>query len=300
MLATLGPLPREDGSWVYEVKWDGVRAVCSAAGGDLCIRSRSGRDITRSWPELAGLPAALGGRDAVLDGEMVAFDPDTGLPSFQVLQGRIHLASRYAIEAAAVDTPINLVLFDLLSLDGESLLARPYTERRAALEELPLGPGPWTVPAVHDDGAALLAATRERGLEGVVAKKRTSPYLPGRRVPFWVKVKNVQRVVLTIGGWLPGEGRRSDRFGAVVVGERLDDGTLRYAGRVGSGFDEAQLTDMRARLAALERPSSPFTGRQPPKETRYVAPVLRCDVEFLEWSRTRTLRAPVYKGLVEG
>ena len=133
MLATLGPLPREDGSWVYEVKWDGVRAVCSVAGGELRIRSRSGRDITRSWPELAGLPEALGGRDAVLDGEMVAFDPDTGLPSFQVLQGRIHLASRYAIEAAAVDTPVNLVLFDLLSLDGESLLARPYTERRAAL-----------------------------------------------------------------------------------------------------------------------------------------------------------------------
>jgi bifunctional non-homologous end joining protein LigD len=296
MLARTGGLPRDDGRWAYEIKWDGVRALGYVSGGRLRLASRNGRDITPRYPELRELGRALGSREAVLDGEVIAFGDD-GRPSFQRLQGRMHLTSDAAVRRLSAREPVTYVIFDLLFLDGRSLLELDYAQRRERLLSLGLKGPTWQTPAHHvGDGAALLEATRAQGLEGVIAKRLDCPYTPGRRSPGWVKVKNVRRTDVVIGGWLEGEGGRSGKLGALVVGY-LEDGELRYAGRVGTGFDERELGRVGALLAERARGESPFSGRQPPKLTHFVEPDLVCAVDFGEWTSARTLRHPVYKGI---
>jgi bifunctional non-homologous end joining protein LigD len=296
MLARTGPLPAEDGRWAYEIKWDGVRAIGFALGGRLRLTSRNGRDITPRYPELRELGRALGARDAVLDGEVVALD-DAGRPSFQRLQGRMHLTSEHAVRRLAEREPVTYVIFDLLFLDGHPLMALPYAERRERLLELGLNGTTWQTPAHHvGDGAALLEASRANGLEGVLAKRLDAPYTPGRRSQAWVKVKNVRRTDVVIGGWLPGEGNRSGRIGALLVGY-YEDGELRYAGRVGTGFTQKELDRLLDVLEPLARETSPFVGRQPPRAARFVEPRLVCTVDYGEWTHARTLRHPSYKGL---
>jgi bifunctional non-homologous end joining protein LigD len=296
MLARTGDLPPDDDRWAYEIKWDGVRAIGYAEGGRLRLASRNGRDITPRYPELRELGRALAGRDAVIDGEVVAFDAE-GRPSFQRLQSRMHLTSEHAVRRLSQSDPVAYIIFDLLWLDGHSLMALPYAERRERLLELGLNGATWQTPASHvGDGAALLAASAARGLEGIIAKRLDCPYTPGRRSTGWVKVKNVRETDVVIGGWLEGEGRRGGRLGALVVGF-YEDGELRYAGRVGSGFDEAELNRVGGILAPLARDDSPFTGRQPPGETHFVEPRLVARVAYGEWTQARTLRHPVYKGL---
>jgi bifunctional non-homologous end joining protein LigD len=296
MLARTGDLPKDDSKWAYEIKWDGVRGIAYVEGGRMRLEARSGRDITARYPELRELGRALAGREAVLDGEVVAFD-DAGRPSFQKLQGRMHLASEHTVRRLAQSDPVHYVVFDLLWLDGRSLTDLPYTERRERLVELGLEGPTWRTPANHvGDGAAMLEASRAQGLEGIIAKKLDCPYQPGRRTPWWVKVKNVRETDVVIGGWLPGEGRRSNQFGALVVGF-YEDGELKYAGRVGTGFDEAELNRLGRLFADHARDDSPFAGRQPPRETNFVDPVLIAHVGYGEWTQTRTLRHPRYLGL---
>jgi bifunctional non-homologous end joining protein LigD len=296
MLARLGELPPDDDRWAYEIKWDGVRAIGFVDGGRLRLASRAGRDITPRYPELRELGRELAGHEAVLDGEVVAFDGD-GRPSFQRLQSRMHLTSEHAVRRLSQSDPVAYILFDLLWLDGHSLMALPYTERRERLLELGLNGARWQTPANHvGDGAAMLAASRDSGLEGIIAKRLDSPYHSGRRSPGWVKVKNVRETDVVVGGWLEGEGGRSGRLGALVVGF-YEDGQLRYAGRVGSGFDDAELKRVGGLLEPLARADSPFEGRQPPRETHFVEPELVARVAYGEWTQARTLRHPVYKGL---
>jgi bifunctional non-homologous end joining protein LigD len=296
MLARIGTLPRDDDRWAYEIKWDGVRAIGYADGGRLRLASRNGRDITPRYPELRELGRALAGRQAVLDGEVVAFDEE-GRPSFQRLQGRMHLTSEHAVRRLSQSNPVAYMIFDLVWLDGRSLMELPYTERREQLLELGLQGPTWQTPASHvGDGAALLDASRARGLEGIIAKRLDSTYMPGRRSTAWVKVKNVRRTDVVVGGWLPGEGKRGGRLGALVIGY-YQDGALSYAGRVGTGFDEAELNRLGALLEPLARETSPFEGRQPPRETHFVEPQLVAAVDYGEWTNARTLRHPVYKGL---
>jgi bifunctional non-homologous end joining protein LigD len=296
MLARTGPLPPDDRRWAYEIKWDGVRAIGYVDGGRLRLASRNGRDITPRYPELRELGRALAGREAVLDGEVVAFDAE-GRPSFQRLQSRMHLTSDHAVRRLSASEPVAYIVFDLLWLDGRSLMGLPYAERRERLLELGVNGPTWQTPASHvGDGAALLAASRERGLEGIIAKRLDSPYTPGRRSTGWVKVKNVRETDVVVGGWREGEGRRGGRLGALVIGF-YEDGELRYAGRVGSGFDEAELKRVGGILEPLARDDSPFTGRQPPRETHFVEPALVARVAYGEWTQARTLRHPVYKGL---
>jgi bifunctional non-homologous end joining protein LigD len=298
MLATLGPLPPEDGRWAYEVKWDGIRAIGFAEGGRIRLCSRNGNDITKRYPELRDLGREIGSREAILDGEIVAFGED-GRPSFQKLQSRMNVASEHSIRRLAASAPVVYVLFDVLFLDGHSLLGAPYDERRAALTELALNGPAWQTPPHHtEDGAALLEASKRMGLEGVVAKRRDCPYTPGRRSPGWVKVKNTRREEFVIGGWLPGEGRRGGGLGALLVGTPVEGG-LRISGRVGTGFDDRELDRLRRLLAERETDTSPFTEGTPPKGARFVEPDLWCVVEFLELTQAGTLRAPSYKGLVE-
>jgi bifunctional non-homologous end joining protein LigD len=296
MLARTGDLPGDDDRWAYEIKWDGVRAIAYVDGGRLRLEARSGRDITPRYPELRELGRALAGREAVLDGEVVAFDTD-GRPSFQRLQSRMHLTSEHAVRRLSQSDPVHYMVFDLLWLDGHSLMDLPYSERRERLTELALAGPTWQTPAGHvGDGAALLEASRAQGLEGIIAKRLDSKYTPGRRTHSWVKVKNVRRTDVVIGGWLEGEGRRGGRLGALVVGYH-EDGALKYAGRVGTGFDEAELDRLGGLLAGLARDDSPFEGRQPPRETHFVDPVLVATVGYGEWTQTRTLRHPRYLGL---
>jgi bifunctional non-homologous end joining protein LigD len=296
MLATAGDLPPDDERWAYEIKWDGVRAIAYVQGGRLELRARSGRDISARYPELRPLAAALAGREAVLDGEVVAFDG--ARPSFQKLQGRMHLTSEHAVRRLARDDPVHYIAFDLLYLDGRSLMAQRYDERRAALAGLELSGPTWQAPAHHvGDGAALLELTRAQELEGVIAKRLDSPYLPGRRSSGWIKVRNICSTDVVIGGWLPGDGGRAGRLGSLVVGIPDDDGELRYAGRVGTGFTQAELVRLGGILDGLARTDSPFSGRQPPKQTRFVEPQLVARVDYSEQTQAGTLRQPSYKGL---
>ncbi len=297
MLARLGKLPRDETGWGFEVKWDGVRAIAFGEPGRLRLQSRNLKEITERYPEVRGLREALGSRAAILDGEIVAFDED-GRPSFERLQQRMHVVSEARVRRLASALPVVYVIFDLLYLDGEDLMGLPYEQRRKRLEALELGGPAWQTPAYHrQDGAALLDATRDQGLEGVVAKRLDSQYEPGRRSSGWIKVKNVHREDFVIGGWMPGEGNRVERIGALLVGEREGDGTLRYAGRVGTGFTAEMLDDLARRLAPLRRKDSPFAKGRVPKGARFVEPRLTAQVEYRERTQAGVLRAPSFKGL---
>ncbi len=295
--ASPGGLPADDDGWSYEIKWDGVRALAYSEPGRIRFESRNRNDITNAYPELKALNRALSSHRAILDGEIVAFD-EAGRPSFGRLQGRMHIASEAAARRRVKDTPVVYVVFDLLWLDGHSLMALPYEQRRARLQDLGLQGPHWQTPDhVVGNGAAVLAASLENGLEGVVAKRRDSAYLPGRRSPTWLKIKNVLREDVVVGGWLPGEGKRRERIGALLVGVP-DGGRLRYAGRVGTGFTEAELDRLAKTLEPRE--DSPFGGEpQPPRHAVFVEATRLAQVEFTEWTSDGMLRHPSYKGLRE-
>jgi bifunctional non-homologous end joining protein LigD len=296
-------LPPDERKWSFEVKWDGVRAIAYAQPGRLRLESRNLNDITSTYPEVRGLVAALGMHEAVLDGEIVAFDysdPAHPRPSFERLQSRINVSAPAAVRRLMRTTPVVYAIFDLLYLDGHSLMERHYSERRAALESLELSGPAWRVPAAHPgDGKRLLEATRGQGLEGIVAKRLDTRYEPGRRSGAWLKIKNTHRQEMVIGGWIPGEGRRTARIGALLMGVH-ENGRFRYAGRVGTGFTEKTLDDLRRRLEPLRRADSPFDNASKlPREAVFVEPRLVAEVEFREWTTERVMRAPSFKGLRE-
>jgi bifunctional non-homologous end joining protein LigD len=283
MLATPSEeLPRDGDQWVYEMKWDGYRAIVEIAGGAVRIVSRRGNDVTARYPELSGLPDALGGLDAVLDGELVVLD-EHGRPSFQAIQQH---------EAPAV-----LLIFDLLRLDGQDTMALPWTERRALLERLALDSERWqTSPSVVGDADRMRAAAVELGMEGVMAKRVDSPYRPGKRSADWRKVRFALRQELVIGGWLPGEGRLAGTIGSLLVGYHDGSGgALRYAGRVGSGLTDALRADLLTRLTP--RDASPFTNPPRVRDIAWVEPHLVAEVRFSEWTTDGVLRQPVFLGL---
>jgi bifunctional non-homologous end joining protein LigD len=302
MKATAGPLPTGEG-WTFEIKWDGMRAVTFIDGGTLRAQSVNLRDVTASWPELEGLPAALPAETAILDGELVATDDD-GNPSFSRLQQRMHLADPFEARRRSAAVPVTYVVFDLLHLDGHDLTALPLSDRRRLLEQL-LEPGPsWRLSPLHDDGEALVAAADQRGLEGVVAKRLDSTYDPGRRTRTWLKVKTRRRQEMVVGGWLAGEGGRSGRIGALLVGYHDaagDGGPLRYAGRVGTGFTEAELERLAGLFAPLTTDECPFEPPPPrpdlAKGATWLRPELVAELAFAEWTGDGKLRHPSYLGL---
>jgi bifunctional non-homologous end joining protein LigD len=296
MQARGGSLPRNEEAFGFEVKWDGIRAIAYCDHGHLTLQGRNFTDFTQRYPELRQLPRELGARRVVLDGEVVALD-ERGRPSFERLQSRMHLASDSAIRRRMKDLPATYVIFDLLYLDGHSTMSLAYEERRDLLARLELEGPSWRTPGYHPgEGAALLEATAAMGVEGVVAKRLDSSYEPGRRSQAWVKVKNVNDQDVVIGGWTPGAGGRGGHLGALAVGV-MEDGDLLYAGKVGTGFTEQTLALLKRELEPRRRDDSPFSGRQPPKGTVFVDPELVAAVEFREWTKSGTLRAPSFKGL---
>ena len=300
MLATAGGLPSDDRPWAYEMKWDGVRAIAFVEGGTVQLWSRTGREITHSYPELQELAAAAGAARAVLDGEVVAFGGGTW-PSFEALQQRINIASPAQIRLLAAQVPVTYLAFDLLCLDGRPLLDAPYTERRALLDGLGLNGRHCQTPPSFTDvaGADLVAVSKQHGLEGVVAKRRESRYEPGKRSSAWRKIKNVLRQEAVVGGWKPGEGVRAGLIGSLLIGVQGAAG-LEYAGHVGTGFSEETLAMLGQRLAPLRRESSPFAAPVPPEHARvaiWAEPRLVIEVAFGSWTSAGVMRAAAYKGL---
>ncbi|HKG39186.1 MAG TPA: DNA ligase D [Conexibacter sp.] len=296
--ADIAGLPGDDEHWGYEVKWDGIRALLWSDHGHVRIESRTQRDITKRYPELRALGRALGAHELLLDGELVAFD-EQGRPSFERLQSRMNAEGEAAIRRVVRAQPVHYMAFDLLHLDGRSLLELPYERRRELLERLGLEGPAWRTPRFHRGGGqALLDATREQGLEGIVAKRLDARYEPGRRSGAWRKLRNRRRQELVIGGWTAGEGRRSGRVGALLLGvHEQPGGPLRYAGRVGSGFSEAMLDELERRLEPLHRTRSPFASGSVPKGARFAAPQLLAEVEFSDWTHEGLVRQSVFKGL---
>jgi bifunctional non-homologous end joining protein LigD len=300
MKAVSGPLPPDDDQWAYEIKWDGMRILSFVDDeGGVRLRSSNAIDSTARYPELADLATPLAGHSAVLDGEVVAFD-DTGRPSFGLLQQRMHLTSPAEVARRAADVPIAYIIFDLLRLDGHDVCPLPYLERRRLLMDLVPEEGCWQVPGHRiGEGAALLEATKQRGLEGVMAKRIDSPYLPGKRSPAWRKVKARRRQEFVIGGWQPGEGGRAGRMGSLLVGY-YEDGHLRFAGKVGTGFTMHEL-DRLGRLlderAIDDCPFEPLPPRPVARIARWVRPELVAEIEFGEWTSDGILRHPAYLGL---
>lgn len=286
MLAGTAEVATDDPADLVELKWDGYRALVLVTGDGVRLRSRSGRDITDDYPEFSGLRRALMTQEAILDGEICVIGAD-GKPDFQALQK--HAA------------PCTYVVFDILFHDGRWLVDAPLHERRAALEAaIDTSRGPVIVSDyVAGSGAALFAAARAQGLEGIVAKRRDSVYRPGRRSPDWRKVKARHDDDLVIGGFTTGEGSRRDTFGALLVGRPVADGLV-FVSSVGSGFTDAAARDIRRRLDALPRVMAPF--REVPKdvgEAHWCEPQLWARVVFAEVTADGRLRAPVFQGLVD-
>lgn len=297
MLAAPGPLPGDDDRWAYEMKWDGVRLVLYLAEGRVRAVTRSNREVTNTYPELHPLAASLGVRQVILDGEVVAVGAD-GEISFGALQPRMHAARPGRTLLTTV--PVTFLAFDLLHLDGSPLLDTPYVERRRLLTELNLrGPHWSTPPHFAGGGRDAVATSRAQGLEGVVAKRLSSKYVPGRRTRDWLKVKNIRTQEVVVGGWRPGGGRREGRIGSLLIGVP-GPGGLEYVGHVGTGFTDAVLDDLTARLRRAERKSSPFATPLPrphAKDARWVTPQLVGEVAYGEWTADGLLRHPSWRGL---
>jgi bifunctional non-homologous end joining protein LigD len=291
MKATLGRLPAADG-WAYEVKWDGYRTLVFVDDGRTRLQSTSGRDVTERWPELGAIAGAVNAGSAILDAELVVLD-DEGRPRFELVQQSGGGSGREAV----------LHLFDVLAVDGTPTIGLPYEARRQLLGELVEPGANWIVPGHRvGDGAALLAATEEQGLEGVIAKRLGSFYRPGTRTKDWIKVKNRRRVAVTIGGYSAGDGNRASTFGALLVG-RWIDGTLAFAGGVGTGFDRTTLESLSTRLRALRTDECPF---EPPPPTAYrrgavwVEPVLVATIEITEFTNEGFVRQASFVELAPG
>ncbi|WP_420111197.1 ATP-dependent DNA ligase [Pseudactinotalea sp.] len=288
-------LPDEQG-WAYEMKWDGVRAIIEIEGNRVRLMSRSGRDQTAQYPELGVLPGLVAAHRAVLDGEIVALDPQ-GRPSFALLQPRMQATREPEIARAARRRPVHLMLFDVLEIEDTSLVSEPYVDRRDALEALVAEEGIVHVPPSSEDGAAAMSTSTDLGLEGLVAKRRDSRYSPGRRSPSWLKLKHTRTQEVVVVGWREGGGSRAGRVGSLLLAVP-DGGALRYVGRVGSGFTERETSAWLERFEPLRR-SEPSVADVPALDARgavWLDPVQVAEVEFGEWSPAGRLRHPRWRG----
>ncbi len=287
MKAGIGTIPGDDDRWAFEIKWDGYRTLAFLDGGAVRLQSSNLYDVTHKYPELSELPGGVHARGAILDGELVVLD-DEGRPRFELIQ--IHTR-----QAA-------FVVFDVLQIDGRDTIALPYEDRRRLLDQL-VEPGDnWFVSAHQiGDGAALLQATFEQDLEGVMAKRLGSAYTPGKRTPDWRKVKNRRRVEVVIGGFRRGEGNRSGSFGSLLVG-RYDGGALRFAGGVGTGFDQRRLDTLTKLMRGMATPECPFDPLPPTsyrKGATWIRPELRALVEITEFTNEGYVRQASFVDLIE-
>lgn len=294
MLATAWPAPFVDESWWFEVKWDGVRTIATAGQQGLSLRTRRGNEVSATYPEVA---AATFDRPLVLDGELVALDPN-GRPSFQMLQQRMNVLGAAAVGEVARHVAVNMIVFDLL-FDEIDLSELPWQERRLRLQSIELPPPLVLADVFEADGISLFEVIRERDLEGIVGKRMNSRYRSGVRSPEWRKIANRKRVRAVVGGYTTGLRSRSDTFGSLHLGLWDAEG-LRWIGAVGSGFDSGSLRAIRQALSEMQRSTPAFTNTAGiPKGVAWVEPLLVAEVEYLEWTSVGHLRAPVFKGFTD-
>ncbi|ANF31068.1 ATP-dependent DNA ligase [Leifsonia xyli] len=302
MLATLGSAAdiSDEDEWAFEMKWDGIRAVAEVRDGRLRLTTRNGNDVTVTYPDLAGLVDLAGDHDLVLDGEIVTLNAQ-GRPDFGLLQTRMGLTRPADVQSALKRAPAHYMVFDVLEVDGTKHTRDPYDERRSLLSEV-LRPGRGDVvqvpPAFDGDLAHAVASSKELGLEGVMAKRRDSTYATGRRSRSWIKIKHHLTQEVVIAGWTPGNGRRANTIGALLLGIPDGDG-LQYVGKVGTGFSDRALDDLSAKLGKLERKTRTMEG-VPSADARgahWVRPDLVGEVEFAEWTGPGRLRQPSWRGL---
>ncbi len=301
MMASLGTMPSGPG-WSYEMKWDGIRVIAEVDETGCRLWSRNSRDVSGGYPELIGLAQAPGLElPAVLDGEIVTLD-EAGAPSFGLLQRRMHVRDRRQLTHLIKEVPVSVRVFDVLRFAGSSLLEATYDERRALLDSLDIGDPFWEVPPAYSDADEALELSASTGLEGVVAKRRKSRYLPGKRSSDWIKVKPVLTRDVILCGWHPGEGNRAGRIGSLYCGAYdSPGGELVLIGKVGSGLDFAMLEVLSAELAALELDTPPFDTSTIPNADRRAAhwldPLLVAEVTYSGWAADGRLRHPVWRGL---
>lgn len=295
MLATLAERAPTGGGWIYEPKLDGVRVLAYVTGGSVRLFSRNRKQVEGGYPELVEqLSLAVRG-DAVLDGEIVAPDPATGLSSFARLQQRMHL--RDVQRAARTGVSVELYLFDCLFYEGIDLTGLPLLDRKKVLRDVV-----WYDDAIRftpyrtTGSAAMYRDACARGAEGILAKRAESRYVSGRSTD-WLKIKCVQQQEFVIGGYTEPQGAR-ERLGALLVGYYDGDGKLRYAGKVGTGYDRDMLELLFRRLTPLHRRTSPFApGPVPAGEVQWVTPKLVAQIGFGEWTEAGLLRHPRFLGL---
>lgn len=287
-------LPPGD-DWSYEMKWDGVRAIAMVGPDAVELRSRAGNEITLGYPELQPLAHSLGATTAVLDGEIVAID-EQGRSNFERLQSRMHLRDPATVARMASQVPVTFMIFDLLWFDGHQLTELVYAERRALLNRLGARGDAWDTPPNGQDGSVAFSTSAQLGFEGVVAKRLDSRYESGRRSKSWRKVKHQRRQEFVVGGWVPGQGGRANRIGALLLGVYDADGALRYVGKVGTGFNTAELDRLGTELGTRPSDTSLFFDRDLPRDARFVNPELVVEVRFTEWTTHHHLRHPAYLG----
>jgi len=296
MLASAGTAIPRGPEWAHEIKWDGMRVLVDVDDGHVKLLSRNGNDVTVSFPELSALVGPGMPDNMLLDGEVVALDG--GLPSFSALAERMHVSDARRARRLAIARPVTFMAFDLLRLYGVDLTSRPLAERRASLERIGLAGPNIQVPPTYDDGDALHAATLEQGLEGVVSKRLSSRYSPGRRSADWLKFPHRGSISVVIGGWRL-ETDSSSRLGAVLVGRPGPNG-LSYLGRVGSGLARKAQEAVLDALRPLTIDASPFSDEVPGVDaegTVWVRPEVVVDVQALGLSTQGRLRQPAYRGL---
>jgi bifunctional non-homologous end joining protein LigD len=283
--------PGPDTRWAFETKWDGMRAICAVAGGHFGVWSKNGTDFSEAFPELQGIARALAGRSAILDGELVCFGPGSR-PSFARIRRRWAPSARRRDLSLVRECPATLIAFDLLELDGRRVTGRPYEERRALLDELELADQHWLTTAYHvGQGVELLRASREQGLEGLVAKRLGSVYQPGVRSRDWLKLKNYDHGRFTIGGW---GADAQDCIDALYVGTPSPLG-LAFAGTVEFGL-AGHRRELRQLLEIIAANCSPFSGRSGPRKVHHVQPRLEATVRFIGWD-AGVLREAILEGV---
>jgi bifunctional non-homologous end joining protein LigD len=287
MLATHGSVTSlKAAQWAFEGKWDGYRILIEVDHGTIRVRSRRGREVTGEYPELRSLAQDLAEHHVILDGEAVVLD-SSGAPNFHEMQNR------------GRGSRVEFWAFDVLYLDGRSLLRASYRDRRKVLEMLGAGSDLIVPELLPGDGAQALEHSGKRGWEGVIAKRRDSTYQPGRRSSSWIKDKHWNTQEVVIGGWKAGEGGRTSGIGSLLMGIPAADG-LHFAGRVGTGFTERDLANLKKTLAPLHTDESPFHPPLPRSEARgvtYVEPVLVGEVRYSEWTPDNRLRQSSWRGL---
>lgn len=298
MLAHLADKPFDSQRHIYEIKWDGIRCLALIdADGRLILQSRNFKDITYKFPELAELPNNIRSRGVILDGELVVLDQDAK-PSFRLIQKRVRATTPGVIVNYAFKTPATFMLFDLLYKDGQELCRLPLTKRKALLEDVVDENERWVVTkSITGLGQAYAKIVFAQGFEGVMAKDSQSPYLPGKRSEFWLKIKNTQRLVATIIGFTA--SNQATEIKALVLAQPDETGELHYIGRVGTGFDTKTSSALLQMLAKDLIPAPVLPVPEAESGTWWVKPLNRCQVEYLEFTADGVLRHPVFRGLVK-